>query len=447
MKEKDRNLIYRFCELGGTYLLIALIFMMPISVIFRQILMHGEYFPVVLDLFSAALLFITLIKLTQGVMRFKQKLLLILLLIGISLIFLSALNSLNQSFSFQGKPSRYEGFTTWCCYFTLLLSSLSLCEEKHRRWVLYAMLGAGLINGIYTIIQYFEIMPRLTYYSELYREVKLVPGLCGNANFLAANMVMLSGIGAAGFIMAQNWRQELFFLGSLMFSITIVLMTKAMGGLLGLCVVFLLMITVMLKEWKRRPHWCMDSGQLTILGTAAILLVLLIMLVTNHPLMQRFIQQLQDGLGPLLGETISEKSGSGRYLVWKNALNFIPQTWLLGSGPDTFGLLYHSVYPLNNAQYYDKAHNEYLEVLLTMGLPMLLCLLSIYGTCLKNILQRFISKQATWVSAACLFAVCGYLVQAFFGISYMLSAHLLWILLGLGTGQQLNESKMRNYAD
>lgn len=249
-----------------------------------------------------------------------------------------------------------------------------------------------------------------------------MPGLCGNANFLAANMVMLSGVGAAGFIMAQNWRQELFFLGSLMFSITIVLMTKAMGGLLGLCVVFLLMITVMLKEWKRRPHWRMDSGQLTILGTAAILLVLLIMLVTNHPLMQRFIQQLQDGLGPLLGETISEKSGSGRYLVWKNALNFIPQTWLLGSGPDTFGLLYHSVYPLNNAQYYDKAHNEYLEVLLTMGLPMLLCLLSIYGTCLKNILQRFISKQATWVSAACLFAVCSYLVQAFFGISYMLSA-------------------------
>ncbi len=443
MKEKDRICIYQFCELGGTCLLIFLILMMPLSVVYQQIFKQGPYYPIILYLLSGLLLFVTLFKFTQGLMRIKRKQLLILLLIGILLIFLSSLNSLDRACSFQGKAGRYEGFYTWCSYFSLLLGSLSICEEKHRRCILYAMLGAGLINGIYTIIQYLEIMPEFTYYDELYREVKLVTGLCGNANFLAANMVMLSGISAAGFIMTENWRQELFFLSSLLLSVLIIMMTKAMGGLLGLGIVFMLMLFTMIKGWKHRRHRLFDPSCLTILAAAAGILILFVMLVRGHPLMLSLIQQVQDGLGPLLGETISEKSGSGRYMVWKNALSFLPQTWLTGSGPDTFGLLYHSVYPLNNAQYFDKAHNEYLEVLLTMGLPMLICLLSIYGISLRTMFHRLKTKRSTWVTAACLFAVCGYLVQAFFGISFMLTAHLLWILLGLGAGQSLTQSRMR----
>ena len=129
-------------------------------------------------------------------------------------------------------------------------------------------------------------------------------------------------------------------------------------------------------------------------------------------------------------------------MVWKNAITLIPDHLLLGSGPDTFGLLYHSVFPLNNGQYFDKAHNEYLEVLLTMGLPMLISLLCIYGTVIKGIFKRLWSKQGTMVSAACVFGVCGYLIQAFFGITSILSTHLFWILLGLGAGQLWNESRV-----
>ena len=222
-------------------------------------------------------------------------------------------------------------------------------------------------------------------------------------------------------------------------------MTKSTAGLLGLGMVLFLASIYVYTHRDELKRWYFDAYPLMITLMIAFVIILCLMVLTQNAWLLRFQHELEDAIMPLLSGVITEQSGSGRYMVWKNAITLIPDHLLLGSGPDTFGKLYHSIFPLNNGQYFDKAHNEYLEVLITMGLPMLISLLSIYGVVIKDVFKRLWSKEGTMVSAACFFGITAYLVQAFFGIAAILSAHLFWILLGLGAGQLWNESRVRSH--
>jgi putative inorganic carbon (HCO3(-)) transporter len=114
---------------------------------------------------------------------------------------------------------------------------------------------------------------------------------------------------------------------------------------------------------------------------------------------------------------------------------------LIGSGPDTF----MTVFP-EEAQNryenlpYDKAHNEYVQILVCQGVLGLLFYLAFLGTLIfKNIRRAFNDPVLT----AVLVAVAGYSVQAFFNISLPLASQIFWVLLGIMTGRlrQLKAAK------
>ena len=442
MKKSERIIVYQFCEISGTALIIACNVLLLGSVIIQQISGYEFLFPPVFYSLCALILFITAFKMTQNVFAFNNHLLIGLILLAVLLLLLSTFFSINPSLSFKGLSNRYEGFMTWCGYLTLLLGSLSICEEKHRRWICISILVMGCVNVVYTFLQYMELFPKLTHYSSLYRKYKLVPGLCGNAVFLAAYMVSFSAAAMGLFVKAKHWRQQIAALLCLLMAAAVIVMSKSSAGILGLGIVLLLGAVYIYTHRMDLKRWRCDAYPLMITLMIASVIVLCLLLLFHNAWLLRFQHEVEDAIEPLLSGVITEQSGSGRYMVWKNAITLIPDHLLLGSGPDTFGLLYHSVFPLNNGQYFDKAHNEYLEVLLTMGLSMLISLLCIYGTVIKGIFKRLWSKQGTMVSAACVFGVCGYLIQAFFGITSILSTHLFWILLGLGAGQLWNESRV-----
>ena len=103
---------------------------------------------------------------------------------------------------------------------------------------------------------------------------------------------------------------------------------------------------------------------------------------------------------------------------------------VLGSGPDTFGKMLKEHTGLEIALY-SKAHNEYLQIAITLGYPFLLVYLSLIGIVLLRLLKKaFKTGDILAISLFC--CIIGYLIQALFNISVISTAPIYWGMLGIG---------------
>ncbi|MCL2018900.1 MAG: O-antigen ligase family protein [Oscillospiraceae bacterium] len=122
--------------------------------------------------------------------------------------------------------------------------------------------------------------------------------------------------------------------------------------------------------------------------------------------------------------------GSGRIGIWKNGLEAFTENPVIGSGPDTFW----EVYPAREEQLeatrekMDKAHNEYLQILVCQGILGLLFYLTFLGTLLYKVVPVTFKEPLLMAAAA---GFTGYCIQAFFNISMPISSQMLWVLAGV----------------
>lgn len=137
----------------------------------------------------------------------------------------------------------------------------------------------------------------------------------------------------------------------------------------------------------------------------------------------------------ILHGNASDSFGSGRFYIWKNVLERIPEHLLLGTGPDT--LAYADIEPFRRfdpelgmelTAYIDAAHSEYLNVLYHQGLLAFLA----YVTALGDIFFRWMRRggRDLWAAVWGAGALC-YAVQAAFNISQFLYTPVFWVCLGL----------------
>lgn len=138
----------------------------------------------------------------------------------------------------------------------------------------------------------------------------------------------------------------------------------------------------------------------------------------------------------LLHGNFQDEFGSYRGFVWSRTFRILKENTpfsqlLIGSGPDTFVDRFGPFQEESKALFniiYDKAHNEYLQIVICQGILGLGAYLLFLGAVLKNAVKRAFDDP---LLLACLLACVSYLVQAFFSISLPISAPALWILLGI----------------
>ena len=121
--------------------------------------------------------------------------------------------------------------------------------------------------------------------------------------------------------------------------------------------------------------------------------------------------------------------GTNRMYIYKNTLKIIPKNMLNGTGIDNFGYAFDGK-PLTtekNTLHYDKAHCEYLQILVTEGIFCLLTYLVLYAyIVIKGIKYSFKNKQVFLI-----LPLLAYLIQATFNISVIEVAPIFFIILGL----------------
>lgn len=156
-------------------------------------------------------------------------------------------------------------------------------------------------------------------------------------------------------------------------------------------------------------------------------------------------------LGMILRGNISEKFGSKRILIWQRSLgmvNFEPisEEWgegfggalrtvlrpFFGTGPDTFLSTIETYYPDGDSLFagknLDKAHNEYLQILVCQGIFGLGTFVAFLFGLIRDGVKYSKNNPAC---AAFVLAIIAYAFHAIFGYALPVNTPAMWAMFGL----------------
>jgi O-antigen ligase len=354
-----------------------------------------------------------------------------LMLVFGGFIAISTILSVDVGMSIMGTIGRFEGALAYFAYLSLFFLAFHFIQsDQYEKVFKTAIYGSGLAS-IYGILQHFRI--------DIFESAKSTrsSSFFDNPNFFGSYLVIMMMLAVTLFF-ASNRKNSGIYIFIIMLNFSALLYTSTRSGWLG--VAFGLFFLTLFILFKRRDLWRRLVSLLIILG----LLFTLINMTEKDSYLSRAGTIVKESgaivsavrSGDVVSGNENDRIGSGRWYIWKTTLPLVPKYLLTGSGPDTFILVFPQ--PDSTKQNIltkkvDKVHNEYLQILITLGLPALV----VYLFLLYHIISRGI--KTAWnlngrnqiLHIGLIITILGYLVQAFFNISVITVAPFLWILLAM----------------
>lgn len=332
----------------------------------------------------------------------------IIVYILIILAFLSTNYALDFEKAFLGEQFRYEGLLTILSYYFLLLNAKCIKQEKYKKNILNLFIFIGVIQSIYACLQSYTNISFIRRYSISY----MAMGLCSNPNFFGSYMVMQLLL--VGYMYVCNPKKIYLFL-FILFGVTLYL-AESTGPVLSVIITFIFSLFIIRKKIKR------------IIKLAIILILSFVFanLSLKYIQINKFNKEFIDEYD-ISSEIITvvqkptEQFANGRIIVWKNSIPLVKKYWLFGCGLDNFA----NAYPNYGNVRYDKAHNVYLQISVTNGVPALITyLLLLFIVFVKGIKFKDNNNIPIYM------AFIGYSIQAFLNISVIDVAPYYYIMIG-----------------
>ena len=398
MNKIKKNILPIYIIINILYLLIGS-FLSCLNIIGKVYFSYGYIFV----LLPINILFAILLR-----KRYKKNIIYIFMILIIFFSILSTIFAFKKSVALFGEENRYEGLFMILYYLSLIYLS-SLVEEKDKRKIVYTMVGVGIIEIIWGLLQKYNINIPTT----IHNEERYMNGFTGNPNFLAT-LILIDLCYLIGLFYES--KKKIIYIVLILFFLMGLMMTNTLSCLMGLFFVLFYLIIYSIKHKKFKG---------LIIIFVSTISVFMVLHFTNQTKLLNDLKIFKSQTTKMVtGNYDSDYNfGTGRVYVWKNALKHAPKYLLTGIGIDNFKYINngHPIYRYERP--YDKAHNEYLQILITEGLYCLLSYLALYFV----ILKRSIKNNELYL----LLPLIGYLVQAFFNISVIEVAPLFYITLGL----------------
>jgi putative inorganic carbon (HCO3(-)) transporter len=346
------------------------------------------------------------------------------LLIYFVLIVLSVFSAENKLLAIYGVPGRYEGLITIILYFMLFIIARLYNEFNDRLFII--ILTTGIIVSIYGIMQTFGIDPfprdimRITWGARAFSTM-------GNPNFLGSYIVLIIPASIYLYIIKRN------YIGLVGYIILFycLLSTNTRGAWLGTIVSIMCFMTMHYINYKYNKA---EFKRYIILFVITIIILLLYNYNSDGALLNRFLTITADAKEFLTDGDKSDYTGAHRGFIWKHVMELIKMKPLTGHGLENLGEVFVKYYSEDmielwgRVRYPDKAHNEYLHIAVSSGIPSLLIYLSFILLIIRNGLIKLKSNN---LMLLLLSSVIGYMAAAFFNISVVSVVYIYWIFLGL----------------
>ena len=338
------------------------------------------------------------------------------------LAFLSTKYALDFEKSFFGEIYRDEGLLTILSYYLLILNSRSIKQEKYKKNIIKLFILIGIFQSIYAILQSYTNLSFIRRYSINY----MAMGLCSNPNFFGSYMVMQ--VLLIGYIYIYDSKKK-YLLIYILFAISLYI-AESTGPVLSVIVALIFSIFVIPSKTKK------IFKLLIILLLSFSFANLSLKYVQTNKYKTKFIKNY-DIITEIktISTTSVEQIGSGRLKIWKNSIPLVKKYWLIGCGLDNF----KNAYPNLGNYKVDKAHNVYLQISITNGIPALILFLTLlYTAFLKGI------KYKNNFLIPIYMAFIGYSIQAFFNISVVDVAPYYFIIIGLILSEYKKNGNIKN---
>ena len=254
----------------------------------------------------------------------------------------------------------------------------------------------------------------------------------GNPNFYCTYCCLVTAISMGVIFYAEDKRFR--FLGYVGYSFSIMAGLETNGSMCfsgNICAILLVIFVELVLRRGKKSHLILRKQMLKMF--CLIIIYVALILLNEFTRDSAFSNEMLANWNDLEKGWFADSWFSGRMGVWKAAFRVLPDYWLHGVGVDCFQSAMSS--PKLNGRFirFDKAHNEYLQILLTEGvfacITYIWFLFIIFIRGLKQSVQHIENKDFTFL--ALFLAFFSYIAQAFFNISVPNIAPYFWIFCGL----------------
>jgi O-antigen ligase len=334
------------------------------------------------------------------------------------LLIISTVLSIDVNRSIIGAPWRYEGIISLINYIVIFFVIANFYRFK-RIHLIFIGISAAIIS-IHSILYYFNIHIIPLSIASIRGKAGAM-SLVGNQNFLGSYITLILPLFIYIFIKLGS--KSAFILDGLLFAALICSLTRS--GYVAFAFYFTFFIIYFLRKKKY-------TKRLIVLSISFIFIFGLLNITQSNNLLYRILSIKNDTVSFV--KNGADNAGSNRSFIWKNGITLVPKYALHGSGPDTFDIPFMENFSEDAKRVFkgntivDKAHNEYLQIAVTLGIPALLTYLAFIGIILLRSVK--LSKSRSFLIPLNI-AFISYLIQAFFNISVVSVAPLYWALLGV----------------
>ena len=342
----------------------------------------------------------------------KNKIDIILKLIIVFALISTAL-AYNVNTALYGHYGRCEGLLVILYYMSILFLA-SFIKKEYKKILIYSILLGGFIQVIYCIFQKFNLFGVI----KLLHRGSSVYGLATHPNFFGTLMLLCLSYSMGLFIDSKKLITNILFAFLSCSFLTGLLLSDALSGLVGLIVVLIFLLIYSIK------NKCVKKYILLFILLGYVLSTLHFFKLTT--VLNDFIKTNNETVNIAQGN-LNNDYGSGRVKVWKETIKVVPNYLLHGIGVDNFAYIIDGKPIVNSIGYFDKAHNEYLQILVTTGIFSLISYLCLHFIIVKNGIKKTFKNKEIYL----ILPIIGYLVQSQFNISVIEVAPFFYIGLGL----------------
>ena len=430
MNSKTLESIYKYITLTGLFAVLFLPLYIENSFFFPFITGKGFAFRIIVEIIFASWILLFLRNNT-----YLPKWSSIQVCFTIFTVVLLIADILGVSFlrSFWSNFERMDGWLTlvhlWG-YFMVLSSMFSVREGDRRMWNNYfnvSLFVAGIV-GIYGFSQLFG-------FAKIHQGSARIDASLGNAIYLAVYMMFNSLLAIyMAFDSAEKKNNDTSLYAVSLYSILAIVFaflmfeTSTRGVVLGYILGIIVGLIMLAISGKNK--------QTKLISVALIASILIVggifwsikdtKFVQNNPNLKRFAEI-----------SLSDTKTQARGYIWPMAVKGVfstPKTSIIGWGQENFNYIFNANYNpemWRHEQWFDRAHNTYLDWLVAGGVIGLLAYLSIFIFTLVSIAKSNLNINEKAVIVAILI---GYSVQSIFTFDNLISYMYLYIVLGFISG-------------
>lgn len=345
-------------------------------------------------------------------------------------IFISTMNSTEVMISIMGTKYRYEGMLALFAYIVIYFCAKDFFKYKKNKNLLYICQAVYITISVLSIFQYYMVLPTNSL-KPIFN--KGACGTFGNTNFMGSFASMGIPIFVITYILNNN-KVSLVTSFLVFFSL---IGCNARSGWVAFILFGIMMLIYLIKN-KNKEYF----KRTIILGIGFIMIFSIMSIpFSNNPVRSK-IMSISKDISSIKEEGINNKLGSRRIQIWKIVLDLTSKYPIFGVGTDNLkigilkNLTQDAVDFINtNAGMIDKAHNEYLQIAATLGIPALVIyIVAVCMIVLPKLPKLF--KQENVFLILCV--IISYLAQAFFNISTIGIAPLFWFALGIANNKNFN---------